>query len=213
MCSDLIARRLGSTSCSHVYLRDGLHVTYHNALPISTLRIAAKQNRARGNLQPARAGGKHGFSPALTTIGMASTHIGAPCSRALWSSSNQSLLGFRHVHATLLSELGNHSKLPRRFSVTRICRRRCRCTRTPFQNPSYGPRNAWRRQFWTQSDPNPGKLFPGKRSKAFGLRSKWRARGDSNSRPLVPKTTSNEKANLLNENQKVLQPSQVQPVQ
>src|SRR6266699_2478222 len=39
MCSDLIARRLGSTSCSHVYLRDGLHVTYHNALPISTLRI------------------------------------------------------------------------------------------------------------------------------------------------------------------------------
>ena len=40
MCSDLIARRFGSTSCSHVYLRDGLHVTYHNALPISTLRIA-----------------------------------------------------------------------------------------------------------------------------------------------------------------------------
>src|SRR6266581_5874397 len=110
MCSDLIARRLGSTSCSHVYLRDGLHVTYHNALPISTLRIAAKQNRARGNLQPARAGGKHGFSPALTTTGMASTHIGAPCSRALWSSSNQSLLGFRHVHATLLSELGEPLK-------------------------------------------------------------------------------------------------------
>src|SRR5260370_38065991 len=76
MCSDLIARRLGSTSCSHVYLRDGLHVPYHNALPISTLRIAAKQNRARGNLQPARAGGKHGFFPALTTTGMASTHIG-----------------------------------------------------------------------------------------------------------------------------------------
>src|SRR6266704_396324 len=64
MCSDLIARRLGSTSCSHVYLRDGLHVTYHNALPISTLRIATKQNRARGNLQPAHAGGM-GFSRPL----------------------------------------------------------------------------------------------------------------------------------------------------
>jgi len=155
MCSDLIARRLGSTSCSHVYLRDGLHVTYHNALPISTLRIAAKQNSARGNLQPARAGGKHGFFPALTTTGMASTHIGV---RLLAPEP------FGRQATKVYSGSATSTQL---FSAS--CRRRCRCTRTPFQNPSYGPRNAWRRQFWTQSDPNPGKLFPGKRRKAFGF--------------------------------------------
>src|SRR5260370_22106435 len=49
---DLIARGLGSTSCSHIYLRSWLHVTYHNALPISTVGIAAT-HRARANLQPA----------------------------------------------------------------------------------------------------------------------------------------------------------------
>src|SRR5260370_11693279 len=49
---DLIARGLGSTSCSHIYLRSGLTVPYHKALPISTVGIAAT-HRARANLQPA----------------------------------------------------------------------------------------------------------------------------------------------------------------
>ncbi len=59
----------------------------------------------------------------------------------------------------------------------------------------------------------PESCFPENGVRPLDSVSKWRAWGDSNARPLVPKTISNEKANLLNENQKVLQPSQVQPVQ
>ncbi len=59
----------------------------------------------------------------------------------------------------------------------------------------------------------PESCFPENGGRPLDSVSKWRAWGDSNARPLVPKTISNEKANLLNENQKILQPSQVQPVQ
>src|SRR5260370_4806149 len=159
--------------------------------------------------------GSMGFFPALTTTGMASTHIGVrllapePFGRQatkVYSGSATSTQLFSASWGTTQNFPGDSRSLGYADDVAGVHARRFRIRLTGRGTPGEGSLELNRTQI-------PESCFPENGGRPLDSVSKCRAWGDSNARRLVPKTISNEKSNLLNENQKVMQPSQVQPVQ